>query len=115
MNNKTSLKTTHKTSESQLLYEIMRELGKYGAIYRTNCGSIRLPNGKYFRALPEGFTDVMFVRTDGKTCFIECKVKPNKATTKQIEFIEKMKRTNCLAGVAYSVGDAFTICELTPT
>jgi hypothetical protein len=98
--------------ESQLLYEVIRELGKHGAVYRTNSGSIRLASGKYFRGLPEGFSDVMFIRPDGVTCFVECKVKPNKASAKQTEFIDKMRRMHCRAGIAYSVGEAMNICGL---
>jgi hypothetical protein len=96
-------------NESHLLYEVMVELGKHGAVYRTNSGAVRLPNGKYFRALPEGFADIMFIRSDGTACFIECKVKPNKPTDKQTAFIEKMQTLNCPAGIAYSVVDAVRI------
>jgi len=88
----------------------MQELGKHGAVYRTNSGSVRLASGKYFKAMPEGFADVMFIRPDGVTCFVELKVKPNKPTDKQLLFIEKMQGMNCKAGVAYSVDEALEIC-----
>jgi len=48
-------------NESQLVYEVMFELGKHGAVYRTNCGSVRLANGKTFRGLPKGFADCMLI------------------------------------------------------
>jgi hypothetical protein len=99
-------------SESQLLYETMQELGKHGAVYRTNSGSVRLSNGKYFRAMPEGFADVMFVRPDGVVCFIELKTGHNKLSDKQAAFIEKMRGMNCRAGVAYTVDEAMSICGL---
>ena len=99
-------------TESRLLHEIMTELGKHGAVYRTNSGSIRLPSGKYFRALPEGFADIMFIRPDGLTCFVECKVGRNKPTDKQLAFIEKMRGMNCRAGVAYSTSEAMLICGI---
>ena len=97
-----------------LVNRIMRELGKVGAVYRTNAGSFRLPNGKYFRALPEGFADILFIRRDGVACFIEAKVRPNKPSAKQLEFIERMRRHNCYAGVAYTVDDALVICQIEP-
>ena len=100
------------TNESNLINQTMRELGKHGAVYRTNSGSVKLDNGKRFRALPAGFSDIMFIRPDGIACFIEMKVKSNKPTDKQLEFIDKMKRHNCLAGVAYSVEEAMEICGL---
>ena len=102
-----------KSNESRLVFEIMRELGKHGAVYRTNSGAIRLPSGKYFRALPEGFSDVMLIRSDGAACFVEVKVKPNKPTDKQTAFIDKMRGLNCPAGIAYSVEDAAAICGIT--
>ena len=99
-------------SESRLLYEIMRELGKHGAVYRCNSGSVKLPSGKPFRAMPEGFSDIMFIRPDGGTCFVEVKAGKGKPTDKQIAFIEKMRRMNCRAGVAYSVTEAMEICGI---
>jgi len=99
-------------NESRLLYEIMRELGKHGAVYRCNSGSVRLPSGKPFRAMPEGFSDIMLIRPDGVTCFVEVKAGKGKPTDKQVEFIEKMRRFNCRAGVAYSVTEALNICGL---
>lgn len=101
-----------KMSESRLLYHTMQELGKHGAVYRCNSGMVRLANGKYFRAMPEGFADVMLIRPDGVVCFVELKVKPNKPTDKQMAFIEKMRGMNCLAGVAYSVDEALGICGI---
>jgi len=101
---------TVKQNESRLVYEVMQALGKHGAVFRTNAGSIRLPNGKYFRALPEGFADVLFVRPDGVACFVECKTHKSKPTEKQTAFLTKMRRLNCRSGVAHSVSDALAIC-----
>ena len=106
------LQEKEEQTESRLVYEIMQEIGKHGAVFRTNSGYVRLPNGKFFKGLPEGFADIMLIRRDGVVCFIECKVKPNKATDKQEAFIEKMRRMNCRAGVAYSVEEALEICGL---
>ena len=101
-----------KDNESGLVYAIMRELGTHGAVFRTNSGSVKLPNGKTFRGLPKGFSDIMFIRPDGQACFVEAKVKPNKAAPEQWAFIEKMIALNCRAGVAYSVNEAVEICGL---
>ena len=106
----TSTKTITKPTESRLLYEVMRELGKFGAVYRCNSGAVKLPSGKVFRGMPEGFADIMLIRADGIACFVEVKVKPNKPTDKQAAFIEKMQGLNCRAGIAYSVTDALNIC-----
>ncbi|MDL2232250.1 VRR-NUC domain-containing protein [Ruminococcaceae bacterium OttesenSCG-928-L11] len=107
------MEVTYIQNESRLIYEIMQELGKHGAVFRTNAGSIRLPNGKVFRGLPKGFSDILFIGRDGKACFVEAKVKPNKPEPEQIKFIEKMQSMGCLAGVAYSVDEAIHICSVT--
>jgi len=88
----------------------MQELGKHGAVFRTNAGSIKLPNGKMLHGLPKGFSDIMFIRPDGVTCFIELKTGKNKPSPEQEAFICKMQGMNCRAGVAYSVDEAMSIC-----
>ena len=99
-------------NESQLIFEVMQAVGKFGAVYRCNSGSVRLPNGKTFRGMPKGFSDIMAILPGGVTCFIETKIAPNKPTPEQTAFIEKMQRLGCLAGVAHSVGDALQICGI---
>ncbi len=99
-------------NESRLVYDVMRELGKHGAVYRCNAGSVRLPSGKTFRGMPKGFSDIMLVLPGGQACFVETKVKPNKPSDEQIAFIEKMRRLGCNAGIAYSVADALQICGI---
>jgi hypothetical protein len=99
-------------NESRLLYEVMQAIGRFGAVYRTNAGSAKLPNGKTFRGLPKGFSDCMLIRPGGRVYFIETKVRPNRLTEEQTAFIEKMRRLGCGAGVAYSVDDALRICEI---
>ena len=107
------LETTNEiTKESKLIYETIRELGKYGTVFRMNTGSVKLDNGKRFRGQQAGCSDIMLIRRDGVVCFIEMKVKPNKPTDKQLAFIDKMKMHQCQAGVAYSVEDAKKICDL---
>ena len=34
------------TNESKLIYEIMQAVGRFGAVFRTNAGSVKLPNGR---------------------------------------------------------------------
>ena len=98
------------SNESRIVYDTMQALGRFGAVLRTNAGSVKLPNGRTFRGLPKGFSDILHIRRDGKACFVETKVKPNKATPEQIAFIEKMQDHDCIAGVVYSVGEALQLC-----
>ena len=100
------------TRESSLVNVIMKTLGQHGAVFRTNAGTVRLPNGKIFHGLPKGFSDILFIGKDGIACFIETKVEPNKPTPEQLAFIEKMRGLGCRAGVAYSLVEAVHICRL---
>ena len=102
----------HSMNESQLVYSIMQELGRHGAVYRCNSGSIRLPNGKRFSAMPQGFADVMLIKTNGQTCFVEVKLPGNKPTEAQLRFLQKMRDHHCRADVAYSVEQALQICGI---
>jgi len=99
-------------SESNLVYDVMRELGKHGAVYRCNSGSVKLPNGKRFNGMPKGFADVMLIRTDGIACFVECKTEKGKLSNEQERFIRHMQSLNARAGVARSVDESIKICEL---
>jgi hypothetical protein len=99
-------------NESRLVYDVMQNLGVYGAVFRTNAGSYYTRDGQRVSGLPKGFPDVLFIRPDGQACFVETKVKPNKATPEQSVFIDKMIALGCRAGVAYTVDEAMEICGL---
>jgi len=99
-------------SESNLVNEIMREVGKFGAIFRTNAGTYYTKTGQRVSGLPKGFSDVLFIGNDGIACFIECKLPGNKPTPEQDSFIERMKSLGARAGIAHSVADAANICGL---
>lgn len=90
--------------------KIRLELSKYGKTFRVNVGAFYTKDGRFIpSSLPPGFSDLFFVRS-GRIYFIEVKVKPNKPTPEQLNFIEQMKKQGCGAGVAYSVEDALRIC-----
>ena len=99
-------------SESQLIYKVMQELGKHGAVYRCNSGSVKMPNGSWFKAMPKGFADVMLILPTGQACFVECKTDKGKLSEEQERFINKMRILNARAGVARSVNEALQICGL---
>jgi hypothetical protein len=99
-------------NESRLVHETMQELGKHGAIFRTNAGQFYTKSGHRVGGLPKGFTDVLFIRTDGQACFVERKTQGYKVTPEQTQFIERMKSLGARAGVAYSVVEALMICGI---
>ena len=103
-------------SESRLVYECMQLLGKHGAVFRTNAGRYYTRSGQTVTGLPRGFSDILFIRQDGRACFVELKKKGNKASPEQEKFISKMQSMGALAGVAYTPEQAAQICgiELAP-
>ena len=99
-------------TESRLVHEIMREVGKYAAVYRCNSGSVKLPNGKRFNGMPAGFSDVMAVLPGGRVAFIEVKTENGKLSPQQEAFITKMQGQGAIAGVVRSVDEALKLCGL---
>ena len=100
-------------NEHDLQNSIRLRLSRLGfVVFRTNVGKVKMQDGRWFdTGLPKGFSDLLAVK-NGKAYFIECKVKPNKPTPEQVNFIEQMKnKYGCVAGVAYSVEDAENICK----
>jgi len=99
-------------SESRLLYEIMHEIGKYAAVYRTNAGRFYTKSGQSVSGLPKGFADILAVLPGGKVAFIEVKSGKGTPSPEQIQFINKMQSLGALAGIARSVPEALAICKI---
>lgn len=99
-------------TETDLMNTIRLELSKRGVVsFRTNVGRVKTADGRLFdTGLPPGFSDLMAIK-DGKVYFLEVKVKPNKPTAKQLEFLKVMKDKGCNGGVVYSVEDALSVLE----
>ena len=75
-----------------------------GSYFRT--GQLITGKGSYFRTgLPRGFSDLLLFTSNGKTAFIETKIKPRKPTQEQINFINTMKKRGFIAGVVYDIND----------
>lgn len=98
-------------NESQLLSAIIRTLYPYCKLYRVNVGRMKTPDGRWFSTgVPAGFPDLAgYRKSDGKAVYIECKVKPNKPTEKQLAFIKAAQECGCLAGVCYTPEDAMRL------
>lgn len=99
-------------TEQDLQNAIRLKLSSLGyTVFRANVGKVRLADGRWFdTGLPRGYSDLT-AHKDGNTYFIEVKVKPNKPTPEQLNFIERMRTQGFAAGVAYSVDDAVKICS----
>jgi hypothetical protein len=74
--------------------------------FDVNVGGGQLITGSYFRTgLPRGFSDLLLFTSNGKTAFIETKIKPRKPSQEQINFINTMKKRGFIAGVVYDIND----------
>ena len=101
---------------------IRLELSKHGLVFRTNAGSAW--GGKYvnippygnvvikprkIELMPKGFSDLLFVGTDGRVAFIECKDDKGTLRPEQERFLKLMRSYGHRAGVARSVEEALKI------
>lgn len=92
--------------ETDLMHLIMDAVSKRGClVFRSNVGKVRTSDGRWFdTGLPKGFSDLFgFLPRSGRIFFIECKVKPNKPTPEQVNFIHVVQNLGAIALVAYSV------------
>lgn len=105
--------------ESELVNALIRELYPVVRLYRANAGTFRSMDGSHIiHGLPKGFSDLFGVIPKDRTAdgrpmpvFIEAKVYPNKASPEQIAFLQEYRRAGCVAGVVYSVADAWKLID----
>lgn len=93
-------------NETDLMHRIEEAVSKRGClVFRANVGKIKMADGRWFdTGLPKGFSDLFgFIPRSGKFFAIECKVKPNKPTPEQIQFLHVIRRLGAIGMVAYSV------------
>jgi len=65
---------------------------------------------KITTGVPKGFSDLFGHRkSDGRAFYIECKTAIGKPRPEQKIFLEQMRRTGALAGVAHTVEEALEI------
>ena len=80
-------------------------------VFRTNVGSIRLSDGRYFKTgVPSGYSDLNgFKWSNGKAFFIEVKNETGKPRLDQIRFNKFLMSKNIICGIARSPDDALKI------
>lgn len=105
--------------ESQLVSALITGLYPVVKMYRTNAGTFRSMDGSHIvHGLPKGFPDLFGVISKDKVAdgrpmpvFLEAKVYPNKASPEQIAFLQEYRKAGCIAGVVYSVADAWKLID----
>jgi hypothetical protein len=106
-------------TEKAIQQEILVSTGDIAMLFRTNAGKafngtmavidgqrvLKYPRG--INLLPKGYSDLSGHReSDGRAVYIETKDHKGKPTKEQINFLERMRKSGALAGVARSVEDA---------
>lgn len=105
--------------ESDLVNELIRGMWPVVKLYRCNAGTFRSMDGSHIiKGLPKGFPDLFGVIpkdlvADGRPMpvFLEAKVHPNRPTKEQLDFLAEYRRAGCIAGVVYSLADAWKLID----
>ena len=98
-------------TETDLQNNIRKELSKHGVVLRRQCGKFLTPGGKRVVSIGvPGESDLEFIG-DGFTAFIEVKLPGGRVSPEQERFLNRMRKLNHRAGVAYSVEDALKIIK----
>lgn len=106
-----------KTTEHELMNWCISYLSLKGHfVQRINSGKLPiLQNGRISRMVKlaeTGTPDIIGYSKDGRYIGIEVKIKPNKPSPAQIEFISNLKRCNGIGAIVYSQEDIMNIKEL---
>lgn len=97
--------------EKDIQNSIRIALAPYAKIFRINVGVFNTSDGRAISTgVPKGFSDLFGVRIcDGKAIFIEVKTDTGRVREEQKHFLEIMKATGALAGIARNEKDALEI------
>lgn len=97
-------------TETDIQTAIRIELSRRGCIvHRTNSGKYYTEDGRPIRIGIPGQSDLQGHRPDGRCFYIEVKRPGQKPRQNQQDFLEAMRNTGALAGVAHSVEEAVRI------
>lgn len=95
------------TPEHKFMNEIRLWCGEHDYLcFRCNVGKYLLANGRYMdTGLPVGFPDLLILTNNGQIVFCECKVKPNKPSQEQLNFIKIIRDRGFKALVCYNISE----------
>ena len=95
--------------EQALVNQVLHYLTLKGYfVYRNNTGAVALGSGRSQRFMRFGYKgscDVIGVTPEGLFIGVECKIKPNKPTQFQLDFIEEINKRGGIGLVAYDLDD----------
>lgn len=101
---------TRLPSETSLIDAILRYLRAQGCfVWRNNSGATayhaRGRRSRFVRYGLPGSSDVIGVMPGGRAIFLEAKRRPNTLTSRQGEFLNRMRELGAVAEVIYDVRD----------
>lgn len=94
--------------ESALVQQVLSYLRFKGHfVWRNNTGATRAGQygERFIRYGLVGSSDVLGCARDGKLIAVECKIKPQKPTQYQLEFLEEVRKRGGYAVLAYDLKD----------
>ena len=103
--------------ESYLVNDLIRGLYAVAHLDRINTGTVRTASGRRFSTgTPRGYSDLSgYIRGQYSITgtaiplYLEAKVRPNKPSAEQIKFIDQKRADGAVAGVVYSVDEAWDL------
>ena len=93
-------------SEQTLVNQIiayLKFMGHYA--WRTNTGAMTTKEGRFVRFGFKGVSDILGVLKGGSFIAIEAKIKPNKPTQFQLDFLDEINKRGGIGIVAYDLDD----------
>lgn len=97
-------------TETDIQTEIRVALSEHGCIvHRTNSGIYYTQDGRPVRIGAPGQSDLQGHRADGKCFYIEVKKPGQKPRENQLNFLQAMRDSGAIAGVAHSVEEALEV------
>lgn len=98
-----------KSNETALVRAVLDYLEIRGIwAWRQNSGAFEgeyKGKKRFMRFGIKGMSDILGVMPDGRFLAIECKVKPNKPTPDQLEFLGNVKRRGGVACLCWNIDD----------
>jgi hypothetical protein len=73
---------------------------------------VPLTDGRWFdTGLPTGFPDLFLLTNDGRTIFIETKIRPRKPTKEQERFLDEVRSRGFQAHVIYTIEEFIVVMK----
>ena len=99
--------------EQELQKEIIKylKLKRYVVVKFSSVGIFDQKSQTYIPQRQKGISDILALSPDGMFYAIECKLKYNKPTVEQLEFIESVNKNKGIGFIAYDLDAVIEKCK----